>query len=103
MTNISENVTAHSAERLAESVTDNNKAGADLCLICNKPGTKARGLCGADYQMVYRTGDLEFYPPTALSRDPETYARMLLNFYPQIIADLAVEYNLELTGAGLYQ
>lgn len=83
-------------------MTDIHITDADTCLICGKTGTKARGLCGADYQMVYRTGDLEFYPPTALTKDPETYARMLLAFYPGVIADIALEYNLQLTGAGLY-
>lgn len=74
----------------------------DTCLICKKTGTKSRGLCGTCYQMVYRSGDLELYPPTALTNDPEMYARMLLSFYPQIVADVAVEFDLKVTGAGLY-
>ncbi len=67
-----------------------------MCVECEKHPAWSRGLCNTCYSTARRGGFLGDYPTQKFLDDPESHARWLFALYPQMLGDIAVEYNLRL-------
>lgn len=71
-----------------------------MCIECGDSAAWSRGLCSTCYSSARRDGRLGEYPTTAFLAAPEDHIRWALGLYPQMLADIAVEYGLRVTAAG---
>lgn len=76
-------------------------SGKASCIECNERDAHSRGLCTTCYQSARRAGQLDEYPTTALMADPYMFARLLFRFYPEAIADVAVEFDSDVVKLNL--
>lgn len=68
-----------------------------MCVECGQNEAWSRGLCHTCYSYAQRHGILNDYPTKAFMADPESHARWLFSQYPDIAADVAVEFGLRVT------
>lgn len=62
---------------------------------CERPSV-SRSLCRTCYQIAYRAGELYLYPTNDMINNPDDTLRAAFTYYPENIADIALEFGYEL-------
>lgn len=70
-----------------------------MCSDCEEFPAWSRGLCNTCYSRAQRTGTLNEYPTQKFLDDPESHIRWAFGLYPELVADIAVEFGLRITNA----